>query len=97
MKSAFFRKFMDKLKLVLIGLGTVFAAILLYFAVTLVMSLFWYLILFGVVALSGYGAYKYLSRAPKTPQLRAGNPEQELLNAQQTIDDYRRKLNAGKE
>jgi len=89
---------MDKLKLIFIGLGLVFTAILLYFAVTLVFSLFWYLIVFGVIALTGYGAYKFLSRPERTtPQLKAGNPEQELLNAQKTIDDYRRKLASGKE
>lgn len=88
---------MDKLKLVLIGLGVVFTAILLYFAVTLVMSLFWYLIVFGVIAIGGYGTYKFLKRSEKAEQLRAGTPEQELLNAQKTIDDYRRKLASGKE
>ncbi|MEP6923517.1 MAG: hypothetical protein ABI954_03550 [Pyrinomonadaceae bacterium] len=89
---------MDKLKLIFIGLGVIFTAILLYFAVTLVMGLFWYLVLFGVIALTGYGAYKFLSRPEKTtPQLERGTPEQELLNAQKTIDDYRRRITSGKE
>jgi hypothetical protein len=88
---------MDKLKLIFIGLGLVFTAILLYFAVTLVMSLFWYLIVFGVVALGGYGAYKFISRPKRTLQLESGSPEGELTNAQKTIDDYRRKLISGKE
>ncbi len=88
---------MDKLKIIFIGLGLVFTAILLYFAVTLVMSLFWYLIIFGVVALGGYGAYKFISRPKTTLQLEPGSPERELANAQKTIDDYRRKLSSGKE
>ncbi len=88
---------MDKLKLIFIGLGLVFAAILVYSAVMLLASLFWYLVVFGVIALGGYGAYKFLNRPEKTPQLERGNPEQELLNAQKTIDDYRRKLASGKE
>lgn len=89
---------MDKLKFVLIGLGLVFSAILLYFAVALAMSLFWYLIVFGVIAIGGYGAYKFLHNQKKSPpQLEPGNPEQELLKAQQIIDDYRRKLTSGKE
>ena len=88
---------MDKLKLIFIGLGLIFAAILVYSAVMLLASLFWYLVVFGVIALGGYGAYKFLHRPEKTLQLEGGNPEQELLNAQKTIDDYRRKLASGKE
>ena len=87
---------MDKLKLALIGLGIIFAAILLYFAVALAMSLFWYLIVFGLIALSGYGAYKFLGRRA-SPQLKRGTPERELANAQKVIDDYRRQIESAKE
>ena len=87
---------MDKLKFMLVGLGLVFTAILFYFAVTLAMSLFWYLVFVGVIGLGGYGAYKFLSR-PKSPQLERGTPERELESAQKLLDDYRRKIESGKQ
>lgn len=89
---------MDKLKLIFIGLGVLFTAIVLYFAVTIVMSLFWYLIIFGVVALGAYGAYKFLSRPQSPPQLVEQNrAERELANAQKALKDFQRKIESGED
>lgn len=87
---------MDKIKLILIGLGLIFTAVLVYFAVTIVMSLFWYLVFFGVVLLAGFGAYKMLSKREK-PLLESGEPENELASAQKLLDKYRRELTGEKE
>lgn len=81
---------MNKLKLILIGMGVVFAAILAYFAVSLFLSLFWYIVVFGVVALAGYGAYKVLSN-PKKQQLNRGTPENELMSAQRVLREIEQK------
>ena len=87
---------MDKLKLIFIGLGVIFAAILLYFAVALVMGLFWYLAVFGVIALGGYGAYRFLRRpAQPLPELEGNRAERALADAQKTLKEYQRRIDKG--
>lgn len=82
---------MDKLKLILIGLGVIFAGILVYMAVSVVMSLFWYLVVFGVVVLAGVGAYKLLLK-PKRQQLKNSQAGGELNSAQKLLKEYEREL-----
>lgn len=82
---------MNKLKLILIGMGIIFAGILIYFAVSIVMSLFWYLVVFGVILLAGVGAYKLLLK-PEKQQLESPREHNALADAQKLLKEYRREL-----
>lgn len=82
---------MNTLKLILVGLGVIFAGILVYLAVSVVMSLFWYLVVFGVILLAGVGVYKLLVK-PERPQLKNAQAGGELNSAQKLLKEYEREL-----
>lgn len=72
-------------------MGLVFSAILVYLVISVVMSLFWYLLIFGVVLLAGVGVYKLMAK-PEHQQLRQSPAGRELASAQKLLKDYQRKL-----
>ena len=56
----------------------------------LVLVLLKWLVILGVIALAGVGAYKLLSK-PDEPRLELTSAEAEMLKAEQMLADIRRK------
>ena len=80
---SFFKIILALLVLVLAVLG----ALALY---GLVLVLLKWLVILGVIALAGVGAYKLLSK-PDEPRLELTSAEAEMLKAEQMLADIRRK------
>lgn len=87
---------MNKFKLVLMALGVIFAALLVYYAAGFVIgaifSLLFYAVLIAVVALAGAAAYKYLTKPRERPQLEESRADRELANTQNVLEEYRQKI-----
>jgi hypothetical protein len=83
---------MKNAKLILMALGLIFTALMAYVVVSFVVSIFWYLLLGGVVLLLSVGAYKFLAKSDNVPLLEENKPERELTSAQNVLEEYRRKL-----
>jgi len=83
---------MKNAKLILMALGLIFSAIVAWFVISFVFSIFWYLLIGAVVLMLGVGAYKFLAKSEDAPLLDENKPERELNSAQNLLEEYRRKL-----
>ena len=76
---------------IILALLVLFLAVLGAFAIYgLVLVLLKWLVILGVIALAGVGAYKLLSK-PDEPRLELTSAEAEMLKAEQMLADIRRK------
>ena len=76
---------------IILALLVLFLAVLGAFAIYgLVLVLLKWLVILGVIALAGVGAYKLLSK-PDEPRLELSSAETEMLKAEQMLADIRRK------
>ncbi|MGI8787435.1 MAG: hypothetical protein ACR2HG_06725 [Pyrinomonadaceae bacterium] len=84
---------MKYVKIILIAVGLVLAAMLAFSVVGIIYSALWYLFLLGIVALGGAVGYKLLKKdgepnklEDKTPMTIAG-----IKNADRALEEYKRK------
>ncbi|MCY7347844.1 MAG: hypothetical protein LH614_16730 [Pyrinomonadaceae bacterium] len=84
---------MNLIKIILIAVGLVVAAMLAFSIIGIVYSALWYLFLLGIVAIGGAVGYKLLVKdkelarlEDKTPTTIAG-----MKNADRTLEEYKRK------
>ena len=84
---------MSYIKLILIVVGLLIAAMLAFSVFSVVYSALWYLILFGIVAVGGVVGYKLLVKDKESPKLEAGTPTgiAEMKNADRVLEEYKRK------
>jgi 4-hydroxybenzoate polyprenyltransferase len=83
---------MNYIKLILIAVGLILAAILAFSIVGIVYTALWYLFLLGIVAVGGTIAYKVLKK-DEVSKLKEGAPVAiaEMKNADRTLEEYKRK------
>ena len=81
---------MDKLKTILTLIAVILAALGLLAAIGLVYSLLSYLLLFAVLALGGYIAFRLFVKSDAR-QISAPDPAKELKNVQRLLDQYKQK------
>ncbi len=78
------------------ALGAIFAALLVYyvagFVIGAIFSLLFYVVLIGAVALAGAAAYKYLTKPRERLQIEENRFDRELMNTQNTLEEYRQKV-----
>ena len=84
---------MDKLKTILTTLAVILVALGLLAAVGFIYTLLSYILLFGVLCLAGWIAYRLLAGS-KQENLPASKPQGELKKADRILEDYKRKLNS---
>ena len=80
---------MNAVKVVLMALGLVFAAVLAFLALGLVITAVKFLLFFGVILVVGMFALKLLKN-PERPQLEAKAGERELEKARRALEEYKR-------
>ena len=80
---------MNTVKMILIVLGLVFAAVLAFLALGLVITAVKYLIFIGVILVGGVLAFKLLKN-PERPQLETTTAERELEKARRALEEYKR-------
>src|SRR2546421_4317785 len=81
---------MSFFKIILALLVLVLAVVGVVALLGVVAALFKWLVILGVIALAGVGAYKLLSK-PDEPRLELTSAEAEMLKAEQMLADIRRK------
>ena len=81
---------MSFFKIILALLVLVLAVVGVVVLFGVVAALFKWLVILGVIALAGVGAYKLLSK-PDEPRLELSSAEAEMLKAEQMLADIRRK------
>ena len=81
---------MDKLKTILTLIAVILAALGLLAAIGLVYSLLSYLLLFAVLALGGYIAFRLFVKSD-AGQISAPDPAKELKKVQRLLDQYKQK------
>lgn len=84
---------MNYIKIVLIAVGLVIAALLAFSVVGIVYSALWYLFLLGIVAVGGAVSYKMLVKEKESPRLEEKIPTTiaEMNNADRALEEYKRK------
>ncbi len=84
---------MSYIKLVLIVVGLLVAAMFALSIFSIVYSALWYLFLFGIVAVGGVVGYKLFIKDKESPRLEAGTPTgiAEMKNADRALEEYKRK------
>ncbi len=86
---------MNWLKLILVAVGVVIAAMLAFSVIGIVYSALWYLFLLGIVAVGGTVGYKLLVKEKETPQIenKTSTPITiaEMKNADRALEEYKRK------
>jgi 4-hydroxybenzoate polyprenyltransferase len=84
---------MNYIKLILIAVGLILAAMLAFSVIGIVYSALWYLFLLGVVAIGGAVGYKLLKKDAQQPQIKDKTPIviAEMQNADRTLEEYKRK------
>jgi hypothetical protein len=74
----------------------VFAAVLAFMLVGLVMNIVWYLFVFAIIGAAAYGAYKLFAPEKNAKRLDAKNDLQfgndEFDRADRALDEYKKKL-----
>lgn len=81
---------MDKLKTILTLIAIILGALAVLAAISLVYTFLGYLLIFGVVCLGGYIAFKLLTKSD-TKQISPPDPKKELQKVQRLLDEYKRK------
>ena len=84
---------MNIIKIILVAVGLVLAAMLAFSVIGIVYSALWYLFLLGVVAIGGAIGYKLLVKEKQMPQLEEKTPTAVagLENADRALEEYKRK------
>ncbi len=84
---------MNYIKLILIAVGLVLAAMLAFSIIGIVYSALWYLFLLGIVAIGSAVGYKLLVQNKESPQLEDKTTVTiaEMKNADRTLEEYKRK------
>ncbi len=84
---------MNFIKIILIAIGLVLAAMLAFSVIGIVYSALWYLLLLGIVAIGGAVGYKLLVKDKESPKLEDKTPITiaEMKNADRTLEEYKRK------
>ena len=84
---------MNFIKIILVAIGLVLAAMLVFSIVGIVYSALWYLLLLGIVAIGGAVGYKLLVKDKESPKLEDKTPITiaEMKNADRTLEEYKRK------
>ena len=84
---------MNFIRIILVAVAIIIAAILAFSVIGIVYSALWYLFLLGIVAVSGAIGYKLLVKEKESPQLADKTPPTiaEMKNADRTLEEYKRK------
>ncbi len=84
---------MNFIKIILIAIGLVLAAMLAFSVIGIVYSALWYLFLLGIVAVGGAIGYKLLMKDKKSMRLEDKTPITiaEMENADRALEEYKRK------
>jgi predicted membrane protein len=84
---------MSYIKIILVVLGLIVAAMLALSVFSILYSALWYLFLLGIVAIGGAVGYKVLTGKEESRQLNENTPIAiaEMDNADRTLEEYRRK------
>ena len=84
---------MNIIKLILVAIGLILAAMLAFSIIGIVYSLVWYLFVFGVVAIGGFVGYKLLQKGGNSPQLEDKTPITiaEMTNLDRELEEYKQK------
>jgi len=84
---------MNYIKLILVAVGLIIAAMLAFSIVSIVYSALWYLFLLGIVAVGGAVGYKLFVKDKQSPQLEDKNPITiaEMKNHDRALEEYKRK------
>lgn len=86
---------MNWVKLILIAVGVVIAAMLAFSLIGVIYSALWYLFLLGIVAVGGAVGYKLLVKEKESAQIENRTPTPitiaEMKNADRTLEEYKRK------
>ncbi len=84
---------MNFIKIILIAIGLVLAAMLAFSVIGIVYSALWYLFLLGIVAVGGAVGYKLLVKDKESPKLKDKTPITiaEMKDADRALEEYKRK------
>jgi uncharacterized membrane protein len=84
---------MNFIKIILIAIGLVLAAMLAFSVIGIVYSALWYLFLLGIVAVGGAVGYKLLVKDKESMRLEDNTPITiaEMENADQALEEYKQK------
>jgi len=84
---------MNFVKIILVAIVLVLAAMLAFSVIGIVYSALWYLFLLGIVAVGGAAGYKFLVKDKESPKLEDKTPIAiaEMKNADRTLEEYKRK------
>ncbi len=84
---------MNFIKIILIAIGLVLAAMLAFSVIGIVYSALWYLFLLGIVAVGGAIGYKRLVEDKKSMRLEDKTPITiaEMENADRALEEYKQK------
>ncbi len=84
---------MNFIKIILIAIGLILAAMLVFSIGGIVYSALWYLFLLGIVVIGGAVGYKLLVKDKESPKLEDKTPITiaEMKNADRTLEEYKRK------
>ena len=84
---------MNLIKIILIAIGLIIAAMLAFSVIGIVYSALWYLLLLGIVAVGGAVGYKLLVKDKESPQLEEKIPTTiaEIKNADRALEEYKQK------
>ena len=80
---------MDTLKTILTLIAIILGALALLAGIGLIYSLLYYILLFTVLCIGGYVAFRLLSR-PRPERIEAPDPKKELQNVQRLLDQYKK-------
>ena len=84
---------MNFIKIILVAVGLIIAAMLAFSIIGIVYSALWYLFLLGIVVIGGAVGYKLLVKDKESPKLEDKTPITiaEMKNADRTLEEYKRK------
>jgi len=84
---------MNFIKIVLVAVGLILAAMLAFSIIGIISSALWYLFLLGIVAVGGAVGYKLLKKDDQVSQLKDNTPIAiaEMKNADRALEEYKRK------
>ena len=84
---------MNFIKIILIAIGLVLAAMLAFSVIGIVYSALWYLFLLGIVAVGGAVGYKLLVKDKESMRLEDNTPITiaEMKDADRALEEYKQK------
>ena len=84
---------MNIIKIILVALGLIVAAMLALSVFSILYTALWYLFFIGILAIGGAVGYKFLTKKRETPQLQDNMPIgiSEMNNADRVLEEYKQK------